>query len=168
LADIFRYFLQGERAYISLADELRIVEAYLEIEELRLGDRLSWEVLVPEKNRSATIPILTIQPLVENAVKHGVTPKAGPCRVIVKAEVIAGHMRICVEDTGVGFDKSPRPSSGGIGIGLENVRRRLLLSYGPEAELEIRTDRDGTIVSFVVPYGTAGHVIATQVSRVPA
>ncbi len=111
LADIFRYFLQGKRAYISLADELRIVEAYLQIEGLRLGDRLSSEVLANEKSRSAMIPILTVQPLVENAVKHGVTPKIGPCRVVVKAEDAAGGLHITVQDTGVGFGSSQKSSS---------------------------------------------------------
>lgn len=169
LADIFRYFLQGERAYISLADELHIVEAYLQIEGLRLGQRLSSEVLASEKSRSAMIPILTVQPLVENAVKHGVTPKTGPCRVVVKAEDILGGLRITVQDTGVGFGTSQKSSSGGIGIGLDNVRRRLLLSCGPTAELQIRTSEEGTTVSFVVPYGTtADHMLSTQASRIPA
>jgi two-component sensor histidine kinase len=168
LADIFRYFLQGERAYISLADELRIVEAYLQIEGLRLGNRLSSEVLATEKSRSTMIPILTVQPLVENAIKHGVTPKAGPCRVVVKAEDVAGGLRITVQDTGVGFGTKQKPPSGGIGIGLDNVRRRLVLSCGPAAELQIRTSEGGTTVSFLVPYGIANHVSSTQVSRVPA
>lgn len=167
LADIFRYFLQGERAYISLADELRIVEAYLQIEGLRLGDRLFSQVLANEKSRSATIPILTVQPLVENAVKHGVTPKAGPCRVIVKAEEVDAGLRISVQDTGVGFGNNRAPSSKGIGIGLENVRRRLLLSCGPDAELHVQTGEDGTIVSFIVPYRAADHM-APHAARVPA
>lgn len=168
LADIFRYFLQGERTYISLADELRIVEAYLQIEGLRLGDRLSSEVLASEKSRSAMIPILTVQPLVENAVKHGVAPKAGPCRVIVKAEDVSTGLRISVQDMGLGLGKTQKSSSKGIGIGLENVRRRLLLSCGPDAALEIRTNSDGTTVSFVVPYGMAEHVLASQGARMPA
>jgi signal transduction histidine kinase len=168
LADIFRYFLQGERTYISLADELRIVEAYLEIEGLRVGDRLSSKVLATEKSRSTMIPILTVQPLVENAVKHGVTPKMGPCQVTVRAEEVPGGLRISVQDTGVGFVTNQKSSARGIGIGLENVRRRLLLSCGPAAELDIRSSVDGTTVSFVVPYGMAEHALATEVSRVPA
>jgi sensor histidine kinase YesM len=114
------------------------------------------------------IPILTVQPLVENAIKHGVSPKMGPCRVIVKAEDVMTGLRISVQDTGVGFGKTQKSSSKGIGIGLDNVRRRLLLSCGPEANLDIRTSIDGTTVSFVVPYGMAEHVLASEVSRMPA
>jgi two-component system LytT family sensor kinase len=168
LAEIFRYFLQGERAYISLAEELRIVEAYLQIEGLRLGDRLSSELIVTEKSRSAMIPILTIQPLVENAVKHGVAPKAGPCRVIVRAEEVPAGFRISVQDTGVGFAKKRTQSRPGMGLGLDNVRRRLALSYGVSTDFQIETDENGTKVSFVVPHPTTEHLAAMQHSRVPA
>ena len=82
LSDIFRYFLQGNRSFISLAEELRIVKAYLEIEALRLGDRLETELDVGDSALSAMIPILSIQPLVENAVKHGVAAKPDRGRVV--------------------------------------------------------------------------------------
>jgi two-component system, LytTR family, sensor kinase len=158
LSDIFRYFLQGDRTVIALSEELRIVQAYLEIESLRLGDRLRTELSVSESARSAMIPILSIQPLVENAVKHGVAAQAGPGRVSVLAEKTDEGVRITVADTGPGFEQSRGNSQGGTGVGLENVRRRLTLCYGPAASLAITSSSSGTTVTFLIPdQQTAGH-----------
>ncbi len=151
LADLFRYLLQSDRAVIQLSEEVRIVQAYLEIEALRLGDRLEIEVLVSEAVRSTTIPILSIQPLVENAVKHGVAAKSGRGRVSLKAEQASGGVRISITDSGSGFEKSKANRSAGVGVGLENVRRRLLLCYGPSAALQLQSSEAGTTVSFLVP-----------------
>ena len=151
LAEVFRYLLQGERTMISLSEELRIVQAYLGIEEVRLGDRMKTELFVSDCVRSTAIPVLTIQPLVENAVKHGIALKQGPGRVSVRAEGENGGVRITVEDTGVGFERSRASERNGSGLGLENVRRRLALCYGPATELEIRSGSEGTVVTFVVP-----------------
>jgi two-component system, LytTR family, sensor kinase len=151
LADIFRYFLQGERVTIQLSEELRIVEAYLEIEKLRLGERLETELIVSESARAAMIPILSIQPLVENAVKHGIAAKAGRGRVSVTVSTTASGLCVSVEDTGVGFEESSRHPHEGAGVGLENVRRRLALYYGPAADLAIRSTGAGTTVTFLIP-----------------
>jgi len=86
LSEIFRYFLQGDRTVIPLSEELQIVQAYLEIECLRLGNRLKSELRIDESVRSAMIPILSIQPLVENAVKHGVASKSGSGMVSLAAK----------------------------------------------------------------------------------
>jgi two-component system LytT family sensor kinase len=151
LAEIFRYFLRGHQAVIPLSEELRIVEAYLEIEALRLGDRLETELAVSDSVRSALIPILSIQPLVENAVKHGVAPKQGPGRVCVRAEKVPDGLRVTIEDTGIGFERSQTRPQDGMGLGLENVRRRLSLCHGPSAKLQIQSNNAGTAVSFLIP-----------------
>ena len=78
LAEIFRYFLQSERSFIPLSEELEIVKAYLEIERLRLGPRLEVQIDVDDAALPVLIPILSIQPLVENAIKHGLSSKPGP------------------------------------------------------------------------------------------
>jgi hypothetical protein len=152
LADIFRYSLQGDRSFIALSEELRIVQAYLEIETLRLGDRLRAELDIDECARSVMIPILCIQPIVENAVKHGIAPRQERGRITLRAQMEAGGLRISIEDTGLGFEMSkmqiPRT---GAGVGLDNVRRRLQLSYGPEAKLDIHSSGSGTTVSFLIP-----------------
>jgi LytS/YehU family sensor histidine kinase len=151
LADIFRYFLQGNRITIPLSEELRIVEAYLEIEKLRLGHRLKTELIVSPEARAAMIPILSIQPLVENAVKHGISAKEGSGRVSVTVSTTDAGLRVRVEDTGVGFETAGRNPQDGTGLGLENVRRRLSLYYGPTAELTIQSSAEGTTVSFLIP-----------------
>ncbi len=151
LAEIFRYFLRSQRTFIPLSEELKIVEAYLEIEALRLGDRLETELIISDSGRSTLIPILSIQPLVENAVKHGVAAKPGRARVSVRAEHVPAGLRVTVEDTGVGFERSSTRPQGRTGLGLENVRRRLALCYGSSAELQIQSSGAGTTVSFLVP-----------------
>ncbi len=89
LSDVFRYLLRSERTFIEIEEELKIVRAYLEIEELRLGPKLRTEVLVDDSALRAAIPLLSIQPLVENAVKHGVAsrPGAGFVRLTIKAGI---------------------------------------------------------------------------------
>lgn len=151
LADVFRYFLQGDRTMISFSEELRIVQAYLEIETVRLGDRIETELLVSDSVRETSIPILSIQPLVENAVKHGIAPKQGSGRVSVRAEREKAGLRITVEDTGVGFERSRDAEHRSTSLGLDNVRRRLAICYGPTAELEIRSSADRTIVTSLIP-----------------
>ncbi len=160
LADIFRYFLQGDRALIQLSEELRIVEAYLEIEALRLGDRLKTELHISEAARSAMIPILSIQPLVENAVKHGISEKSGGGMVSLRAEKTVEGLRVTVEDTGIGFELSRKQRRGGAGVALENVRRRLVLCNGPAADLQIRSNNEGTAVSFLLPDASPGDSVS--------
>jgi two-component system, LytTR family, sensor kinase len=147
LADIFRYFLETRKTYLPLEQELNIVRAYLEIERLRLGPKLRIEFDVAKEALATPIPVLSIQPLVENAVKHGIAPRAEGGLVRIEARHTASRaLEIRVRDTGAGFAK---PGAGG--IGLENVARRLELCYGSEAALEIRSGVDGTEVSFAIP-----------------
>ncbi len=152
LTEIFRYFLQGDRSMIPLSEELRIMKAYLEIEMLRLGERLQTEIDVSEEALGVMIPILSVQPLVENAVKHGVASKAGPGRVVVRAQNSDGILRLTVQDESLGLTEVPRHAShDGFGMGLANVRRRLNLSYGPEAKLDITYGTSGSIVTLLIP-----------------
>ena len=148
LADIFRYFLETEKSFLPLEEELRIVRAYLEVERLRLGGKLRVEIDVTAEALSAPIPILSIQPLVENAVKHGIAPKPDGGVVRLRASIEAGALQILVSDTGAGFAVQ---QSDGAGVGLENVSRRLQLCYGAAAKLAIQTSRDGSSVSFAIP-----------------
>jgi two-component system LytT family sensor kinase len=151
LADIFRYFLQPEKTLVPLAEELRIVEAYLEIEKLRLGDKLTVEMAVEREAAAARIPLLSIQPLVENAIKHGVARKNAGGRVRVAVRRSAGRLEIAVEDTGGGFASPGDARRQHAGMGLENVERRLKLCYGPEARLRIDSTPAGSAVGFSVP-----------------
>jgi two-component system LytT family sensor kinase len=151
LADVFRYFLRNEETTIPLEEELRIVEAYLQIETLRLGAKLRKEIQVDSEALRIPIPILSIQPLVENAVKHGIASKTEGGLVRLEARVSAGELDILVEDTGPGFRPGGPDTKPGAGVGLQNVARRLRLTYGPDADLRIESGPNGTAVRFTVP-----------------
>jgi two-component system sensor histidine kinase LytS len=149
LADIFRYFLETRKTHVPLEEEMRIVRAYLEIERLRLGDKLATEFDIAPEAALAPIPILSIQPLVENAVKHGIAPEARGGLVRVEAHIAdGGVLTVTVRDTGSGFRES---QDGREGVGLENVRRRLELSYAGEASLSIRSGPGGSDVTMAIP-----------------
>ena len=152
LADIFRYALQGDRSFIALSEELRIVQAYLEIEALRLGDRLETELDVDDSAASVMIPILCIQPIIENAIKHGIAPRQQRGRVTLRAHIMDGSLHVSVQDSGSGFENGKtQTGQNGAGVGLDNVRRRLQLSYGPQATLNICSSERGSTVSFRIP-----------------
>jgi LytS/YehU family sensor histidine kinase len=152
LAEIFRYCLQNDRSAINLSEELKIIRAYMELEQLRLGDRLRVEIDVDDSAASVRIPPLSIQPLVENAVKHGVARRTGPGHVTLRIRHSAGVLRVDVRDSGGGM----LPSDGSqTGVGLDNVRQRLRLAYGPESKLTIGVEAGETVVSFEVPTGSA-------------
>lgn len=148
LAEIFRYSLQGNRQHVLLEEELRIIQAYLEVERLRLGNRLETEIDTSKEARSVEIPALSIQPLVENAIKHGISRKAGRGRVRLEARVADGNLQVTVSDDGPGVQSSgPRKN----GHGLENVRRRLQLYYGEQGQLHVQSTAGHTGVGFRVP-----------------
>jgi two-component system, LytTR family, sensor kinase len=152
LAEIFRYFLQSERSFIPLSDELKIVKAYLDIERLRLGPRLEIEIDVDEAALPVLIPILSIQPLVENAIKHGLSAIAGPGLLRLKAKMMNGEVLITVEDTGPGIgSQNDGAGNARVGVGLANVKRRLRLCYGPETDLLVESSSTGTKVEFAIP-----------------
>ena len=150
LADILRYFLQEGKTLIPLEEELRIVRAYLEIEALRLGGKLRTELDIDPRALAEPIPILSVEPLVENAVKHGVATRSGPGWVKVTARMREAGLEIEVRDSGAGFGRTEGVSKGA-GVGLANVRRRLELCYGGAAELRIESDGEGTRVGFTAP-----------------
>ena len=147
LADIFRYFLETKKTLVPLEEEMHIVKAYLDVERLRLGDKLSVEISVTPEARSVPIPILSVQPLVENAVKHGIAPLAGGGLIQISASIgPEGALLISVRDSGPGFSTTNRT-----GIGLENVERRLELCYGGDARLTMESSGSLTEVSVRIP-----------------
>ncbi len=147
LADIFRYFLHSGKTFVPLAEELRIVQAYLEVEQARLGDRLETAIQADDAAREIAIPILSIQPLVENAIKHGIAPRPERGYVRVRAAIENGNLRVTVENSG--GDSSG--ANAGPGVGLQNVRRRLEICYGPAARLELRFLDGKTVVELLLP-----------------
>ena len=134
----------------NLGRELEVVRPYLEILKVRMEERLQAQVDVPEGLYSADFPPMMLQSLVENAIKHGLEPKADGGSLTVSAEVAHGKLHVSVADTGVGF---ARAATAGTGTGLTNIRERLKLIYGDAAELRITPNAPtGTRVTIVVPY----------------
>src|SRR5471032_302662 len=146
LADVFRYFLQSDKTFVPLAQEMQIVRAYLEVEQSRLGNRLRVEIQVDDAALKVPIPVLSIQPLVENAVKHGVALGTEPGYVRVRAACQDGALRIMVENSGGRASESP-----GAGVGLENVRRRLEICYGSSSELLLSLEPQNTVAELSIP-----------------
>jgi hypothetical protein len=149
LADVFRYLLRSGNTYIEIEEELKIVRAYLEIEELRLGPKLRTEMDVDSSVLHATIPLLSIQPIVENAVKHGVASRVnnGFIRLTIRAD--ADGISVQVANSG---ECDTRTLTGsGDGIGLANVRRRLTLCYGDQSRFEVHAANGVTTVGFMLP-----------------
>lgn len=151
LADLFRYVLTRTQAeFVPLAEELEIAAAYLDIERARFGDNLVVQEEVDERARVLLLPGLILQPLIENAVKHGISPKIGGGKVLIRARLDAGVLTLTVQDTGVGMRVGE--SAFDRGVGLRNVRDRLVKLYGPAYVPTIHSvDGEGTTVSLRIP-----------------
>lgn len=131
LADVFRYTLRAsDHPLVQLKEELEIMRLYLNIEKARFGDRLAVEIEVPEELLNIPIPVLTLQPLVENAIKHGVSKKEGQHLVKVSLTTLNNQIQISVSDTGPGFQHSNFEQLLNQGTGLSNVFQRLKLQFG--------------------------------------
>jgi hypothetical protein len=156
LAEIFRYFLQSEKTFVPLAQEMQIVRAYLEVEQARLGNRLRVEIDVDEALLDIPIPALSVEPLVENAIRHGIAPRAEPGYVRIRGEIEGGQMRILVENSSSGdADGSP-----GAGVGLDNLRRRLEICYGSAAVLRLAFNPGTATAELSIPATTHVRIVS--------
>jgi len=135
-----------------LGRELAVIRPYLEILKVRMEERLTTDIAVPDGLLSAEFPPMMIQTLVENAIKHGLEPKAEGGHLRLAAEIVHGKLQVTVADTGLGFGKA---ATAGTGVGLANIRERLQLLYGPRASLTVAENQpSGTVVTITVPYKT--------------
>ncbi len=133
-----------------LGRELAVIRPYLEILKVRMEERLGTEIRVSDGLMSAEFPPMMLQSLVENAIKHGLEPKADGGLLTVSAEIVHGKLAVTVADTGLGFGKA---ATAGTGIGLSNIRERLALLYGNRASLRVtEPPGGGTAVTITVPY----------------
>ena len=141
---------ESNPALHNLGREMAVIRPYLEILKVRMEDRLQTSIMVPEGLLSAEFPPMMIQSLVENAIKHGLEPKAEGGTLTVAAEIVHGRLAVTVADTGLGFG---RADTAGTGIGLTNIRERLKLLYGDKASMVVADNLpSGTIVTLTVPY----------------
>ena len=142
LAEMLRYSLREKREsrnhMVRLADELEFIDNYLDLEKLRLGDRLEVIKEIDETALNALLPAFTIQPLVENSIKHGVAPRSGAATVRIFAETDNGDLRIRVQDNGKGARQSELSVSEGMGLNL--IREQLQIQYGESQSFEISTE----------------------------
>jgi sensor histidine kinase YesM len=153
LSELLRASLRADPLReVRLGEELELVGQYLAIQQVRFQDRLRVQVDASDDARKAFVPHLILQPLVENAVRHGIAPREGPGTVFVHAGATDGRLRVTVEDDGVGMGNAPSQAAGA-GLGLGSVRSRLEYIYGSAQDLEIVPRHPmGTIVSFSIPY----------------
>jgi two-component system sensor histidine kinase YesM len=143
LSDYYRYTTRQERDFVSLTEEMELVGNYLDIQQMRMK-RLSYDVHLPPWLKGTPVPPLVIQPLVENAVLHGIEPNLDAGRIVIRAEEKDGLYAITVDDDGQGLDESAmlelqkklsRPMDEEMGCGLWNVHQRLNIRYGTSAGL---------------------------------
>ena len=148
LADLFRTTMADARQFVRLADEIALLERYADIEQLRLGERLriAWELDAAPSD--ALLPPLVLQPLLENAVYHGVEPATGPSDVLVRIERRGDRVHASIEN--------PHIEAGGQRAGnrmaLDNIRERLALFFDAEARLESRIEKGRYRVDIEIPY----------------
>ena len=145
-----------------LGQELSVIRPYLDIQKMRMEDRLQIQWDIPEGLNSAEMPNMMVLSLVENAFKHGLEPKAEGGTLVLRAEVSHGKLVVTVKDSGVGYfpaDPIAQSESTQGGFGLKNIRDRLALIYGDQASLSIRAlepyEGSGTLALLTVPYKVA-------------
>jgi len=150
LGDLLRTSLDGTTdGFVSLDRELAFTDAYLDIQRARYESRLQTVRDVSESARHAMVPAMILQPLFENAIRHGIESTPGPGRIDLRCHVVEGRLRLEVTNTGRGMTQA------GHGVGLANLRSRLSLLYGALAELEANPSPSGFEVSVSLPFSTS-------------
>jgi LytS/YehU family sensor histidine kinase len=165
LTSLLRGVLRSEGEFTTLGRELDIVESYLDIERARFEHRLRVRIDVPPTLKAIRVPPLLLQPLVENAVKHGIAPLRDGGEVVVSARLQQAAdgktgLALTVRDTGAGTTPGNLEHGQRDGVGLRNIERRLVCQYGAAASLCIRTaPGDGTTVTILLPaeFGARKH-----------
>jgi two-component system LytT family sensor kinase len=166
-ADFTRYSFRRHGDFTTVAEELRSIDSYLKLERARFGDRLRVTLQVAPEVLSTVIPFLSIQPLVENAVRHGLEAKEAGGRITITAEDRGAFAEITVEDDGVGIDPAVAAQvlaggTPGEHVGLHNVDARLRQVYGDEHGLVVETNVGaGTLVRMRVPKSQPGRAVAS-------
>jgi sensor histidine kinase YesM len=136
-----------------LADEFSLMEAYLGLMSVRMGPRLSYTVRLPDALRGMPVPPMLLQPLVENAIKHGLEPTVGGGHIEVQATGEAGVLTLVVADTGRGLETAAAvPDTSGTRLGLANIRERLQALYGERARFVLLPNKpSGVIAQLTLP-----------------
>jgi two-component system LytT family sensor kinase len=154
LGDLLRYALEStEEQEVTLRQELDFIDRYIEIEQTRFGDRLSVQKQIAPETCDALLPNLLLQPILENAIQHGIEPHARPGRIELKSTRVGNSLQLEIRDNGEGLPNGLTPDEG---IGLSNSRARLLQLYGAQSRFELKNmDGGGLTVIIVVPWRTS-------------
>jgi two-component system, LytTR family, sensor kinase len=154
-AEFTRYLFRDGRSYVTLGEEIEHVERYLRLEQARFRNILHVTIDVPETTRGTVVPAMSVQPLVENAVRHGVERRAGRGRVTISAGIVGGDVELRVSDDGVGIERERLGAvlaGAGGGIGVSNVDARLRATFGERYALRIESELGhGTTAVMTVP-----------------
>lgn len=158
LAAFFRHSLKRHGHFITLAEEMECIYTYLVLEKARFRDKLRIVRNIDKSLLKYRIPVLTVQPLVENAIRHGITPKEGQGTVQISAQLRGDEIEIAITDDGVGIQPDIMPMifqpgfGSGSGVGLSNVHERLKILFGEEHGITIESEPGfGTVVWLRVP-----------------
>jgi two-component system LytT family sensor kinase len=152
LSGLLRRLLRSTDHFVTLREEIEAIDEYLHIETVRFGPQLRVEKRIDPATLDVIVPSLILQPLVENSIKHGLSPKVGGGRITITSRLRDGHAIIEVVDDGLGMTQERLEGALGGGIGLSNVNERLRTIYGAHYELKLRsTPGQGTSVSVEIP-----------------
>ncbi|WP_338749405.1 sensor histidine kinase [Bacillus sp. FJAT-52991] len=163
LSSLLRYHLDKKASLVSLKEEIKYAEQYLSIQKLRFGSRLEWEIHIPKELLEIKIPMLVIQPLIENACIHGIEPSVDGGTIVISASSKNEGLLLEIRDDGTGVNddiisefeqwKTENLSSNSeTNIGLRNVHARLKEQFGKESELSIKRSGNGTISIITIPF----------------
>lgn len=154
LSDLLRYALENDSTVVRLGEEMDLLQRYLSIEQIRFRDRLTVETNVDDDALGAEVPSLILQPLVENAIKHGLSRQTGAGKITIGARRENGSLELQVADSGPGLrGRGERSSGDGAGVGLANTRARLEQLYGDSYRFSLRDgDAGGAVVRVTIPY----------------
>jgi two-component system LytT family sensor kinase len=152
LSGLLRRLLRSQEHFVTLREELEAIDEYLDIESIRFGPRLRIEKSIDPTSLEIVVPSMLLQPLVENSIKHGLSPKIGEGRITLKSVLERGHLIIDVIDNGVGVASARVEGVQAGGIGLRNVNERLRVIYGANYQLQLDSvPGEGTCARIVIP-----------------
>jgi sensor histidine kinase YesM len=160
IGDMLRATLRPSSHEVTLAEEIAFTRRYLEMEQLRFGERLRVSFDIPPELLDTAVPLFVLQPFVENAIKHGILDRRRGGTIAIEASSDNGMLQLSVRDDGIGLEAGSLDGNGGVGIA--NARSHLAHLYGPNARLDVRPAPDGrgVDVQITVPLRRGAPVVA--------
>ena len=155
LSDVIRYALDSnDQPSISLSEEMVFIRNYISIQQVRFGDRLVYKEQIDKNCLKLELPPMVLQPLIENAVKHGISPKeeGGIITILINSENDQMHFEL--KDNGVGINNNSQYETSNSGVGLKNSNERLINMFGYKSRLKTKASESGYSVNFQIPWET--------------